>query len=147
MKTKPKKSTEPRNHEALRKSAESSPKAEHTSKESTKKSGPRKRAKHEPGHTRIPENVPNRVQRALHLSNKERLKHGTKNKDGIFQDKKKGVILVSGSAGRIGAALVKALGDDYHIVGFELMSVLYASAQEELVPVDVSSPKSVAQAF
>lgn len=60
---------------------------------------------------------------------------------------KKGVIVVTGSAGRIGAALVKKLGPDYDIIGFELMNALYASANEELVPVDVSSEESVKAAF
>lgn len=61
--------------------------------------------------------------------------------------KKKGIILVSGSSGRIGASLIKRLGHDYHIVGFELMNALYASANEELVPMDISSVESVTQAF
>ena len=63
------------------------------------------------------------------------------------KDSKKGVILISGSAGRIGSSLVRALGDEYHIVGFELSHALYASANEELVPLDVSSKESVMQAF
>ena len=67
--------------------------------------------------------------------------------EGNLTKKKKGVILVSGSSGRIGTSLIKQLGNDYHIVGFELMKALYASANEELVPVDVSSPESVTQAF
>ncbi|MFN0065514.1 MAG: NAD-dependent epimerase/dehydratase family protein [Chlamydiales bacterium] len=59
----------------------------------------------------------------------------------------KGVILVTGSAGRVGAAVIKRLGDKYRIVGFELMKALYASANEELVPCDISSEESVAQAL
>lgn len=61
--------------------------------------------------------------------------------------KKKGVILITGSAGRIGSALAKRLGDEYEIVGFELMKAIYASPNEELVPLDVTSEESVAQAF
>lgn len=60
-------------------------------------------------------------------------------------DKK--VILVTGSCGRIGAAIVKKLGRDFRIVGFELLKALYASANEELVPCDISSDESVHQAL
>ncbi len=59
----------------------------------------------------------------------------------------KEVILVTGSAGRIGAALCKRLGDKYRIVGFELVKALYASANEELVPMDITSDESVLQAM
>lgn len=59
----------------------------------------------------------------------------------------KGVILVTGSCGRIGAAVVKRLGQDYRMVGFELLSAFYASANEELVPCDISSDESVHQAL
>ncbi len=58
-----------------------------------------------------------------------------------------GVVIVTGSSGRIGSAVVKRLGDQYRIVGFELLKALYASANEELVPVDISSDESVVQAF
>ena len=67
--------------------------------------------------------------------------------DGSIGDLKKGVILVTGSSGRIGAALVKRLGNDYRIIGFELLRALYASSNEELVPVDISSEESLAQAM
>lgn len=59
----------------------------------------------------------------------------------------KGVILVTGSCGRIGAAVVKKLGKDYRMVGFELLKAFYASANEELVPCDISSDESVHQAL
>lgn len=59
----------------------------------------------------------------------------------------KKVIIVTGSCGRIGTAVVKRLGERYSIVGFELLQAIYASDQEELVPVDLSSDESVQQAF
>lgn len=59
----------------------------------------------------------------------------------------KGVILVTGSCGRIGAAVVKKLGQDFRMVGFELLKAFYASANEELVPCDISSDESVHQAL
>lgn len=59
----------------------------------------------------------------------------------------KGVILVTGSCGRIGAAVVKKLGNDFRMVGFELLKAFYASANEELVPCDISSDESVHQAL
>lgn len=67
--------------------------------------------------------------------------------EGNVAEKKKGVIIVTGSAGRIGSALIRKLGDEYRIVGFELLKALYASSNEELVPVDISSDESVEQAF
>ncbi len=59
----------------------------------------------------------------------------------------KDVVIVTGSCGRIGTAVVKRLGEKYSIVGFELLKAIYASASEELVPVDLSSDESVHQAF
>lgn len=59
----------------------------------------------------------------------------------------KGVILVTGSCGRIGAAVVKRLGKDFRMVGFELLKAFYASSNEELVPCDISSDESVHQAL
>jgi nucleoside-diphosphate-sugar epimerase len=59
----------------------------------------------------------------------------------------KDVIVITGSCGRIGSALCKRLGEKYQIVGFELLKALYASANEELVPVDLGSDESVTQAF
>lgn len=59
----------------------------------------------------------------------------------------KEVVLVTGSAGRVGAAVIKKLGAERRIVGFELMKALYASANEELVPCDLSSEESTAQAL
>lgn len=59
----------------------------------------------------------------------------------------KEVIIVTGSCGRIGTAIVKRLGEKYKIVGFELLKAIYASSHEELVPVDLSSDESVHQAF
>ena len=60
-------------------------------------------------------------------------------------DKK--IIIVTGSCGRIGASLIRRMSHDYRIVGFELLKALYASANEELVPVDLASDESVHQAF
>lgn len=57
------------------------------------------------------------------------------------------VILVTGACGRIGAALVKKLGQEFRVVGFELLKALYASANEELVPCDISSEESLHQAL
>ncbi|NGX62113.1 MAG: UDP-glucose 4-epimerase [Chlamydiae bacterium] len=59
----------------------------------------------------------------------------------------KKVILVTGSCGRIGANVVKKLGNEYRMVGFELLKAFYASANEELVPCDLSSDESVHQAL
>ncbi len=60
---------------------------------------------------------------------------------------KNGVVLVTGSSGRIGSAVVRRLDPNFQIVGFELLKALYAAADEELVPVDLSSDESVSQAF
>jgi nucleoside-diphosphate-sugar epimerase len=62
-------------------------------------------------------------------------------------DKKKEVVIITGSCGRIGSGTVRRLGEKYQIVGFELLKAIYASADEELVPVDLSSDESVHQAF
>ncbi|MBS0615900.1 MAG: NAD(P)-dependent oxidoreductase [Verrucomicrobia bacterium] len=59
----------------------------------------------------------------------------------------KDVIIVTGSCGRIGSAVVKRLGQNFRVVGFELLKAIYASASEELVPVDLGSDESVHQAF
>lgn len=59
----------------------------------------------------------------------------------------KEVVIITGSAGRIGSALAAKLGEKYNVVGFELLHAIYASKNEELVPVDISSDESVAQAF
>ncbi len=59
----------------------------------------------------------------------------------------KQVVIITGACGRIGANIVRKLSPDYRIVGFELLRALYASANEELVPVDLSSDESVHQAF
>lgn len=61
--------------------------------------------------------------------------------------KDRDVVIVTGSCGRIGTAIVKTLGESYSIIGFELLKAIYASNQEELVPVDLSSDESVEQAF
>ncbi|MBS0625397.1 MAG: NAD(P)-dependent oxidoreductase [Verrucomicrobia bacterium] len=60
---------------------------------------------------------------------------------------KKEVVIVTGACGRIGSNVVKKLGEKYRIVGFELLKAIYASSNEELVPVDLSSDESVFQAF
>lgn len=62
-------------------------------------------------------------------------------------DKNKGVILVTGSCGRIGIEIVKRLVPKYNMIGFELLKAFYASANEELVPCDLSSDESVHQAL
>lgn len=59
----------------------------------------------------------------------------------------KDVILVTGSCGRIGIAVVKKLSPQFRMVGFELLKAFYASANEELVPCDLSSDESVHQAL
>lgn len=64
-----------------------------------------------------------------------------------LRDRGKKVILVTGSCGRIGAAIVKKLGTEFSMVGFELLKAFYASANEELVPCDISSDESVEQAL
>jgi len=62
-------------------------------------------------------------------------------------DQGKEVIIVTGSAGRIGSNVARRLGKKYRIVGFELLKAIYASSNEELVPVDLTSDESVHQAF
>jgi nucleoside-diphosphate-sugar epimerase len=59
----------------------------------------------------------------------------------------KQVVIVTGSCGRIGANVVRKLGQKYKIVGFELLKAIYALDSEELMPVDISSDESVHQAF
>ena len=59
----------------------------------------------------------------------------------------KEIIVVTGSCGRIGTQVVKRLGEKDTILGFELLKAIYASDQEELIPVDISSDESVHQAF
>ena len=60
---------------------------------------------------------------------------------------KKDVVIVTGSCGRIGSNVVRKLDPNFQIIGFELLKALYAAADEELVPVDLSSDESVHQAF
>lgn len=60
---------------------------------------------------------------------------------------KKKIIIVTGSCGRIGRDIVRSLGQNYQMIGFELLKAFYASENEELVPVDISSDESVRQAF
>lgn len=59
----------------------------------------------------------------------------------------KQVVIVTGACGRIGTQVVRRLGREYRVVGFELPKAIYASKNEELVPVDLSSDESVNQAF
>ncbi|MDE3056309.1 MAG: NAD(P)-dependent oxidoreductase [Verrucomicrobiota bacterium] len=59
----------------------------------------------------------------------------------------KDVVIVTGACGRIGTALVHRLGEKYAIAGCELEHAIYASKKEELIPVDLTSDASVAQAF
>ncbi|MGD0664524.1 MAG: NAD(P)-dependent oxidoreductase [Rhabdochlamydiaceae bacterium] len=59
----------------------------------------------------------------------------------------KKVVIVTGACGRIGANVVRKLGTEFRVVGFELLKAIYASANEELVPVDLGSDESVHQAF
>ena len=60
-------------------------------------------------------------------------------------DKK--LVIVTGASGRIGSNVVKRLGQEFKIVGFELLKAIYSSTSEEIVPVDISSDESVEQAF
>jgi len=64
-----------------------------------------------------------------------------------MKDRSKKLVIITGSAGRIGANIAQRLGKKYQIVGFELMKAIYASANEELVPLDISSEESIHQAF
>ncbi len=67
-----------------------------------------------------------------------------------MRNRSKPPIIVTGSAGRVGASFIKKCSErypDHPIVGFELLKALYAAANEELVPVNVASEESVAQAF
>ena len=50
----------------------------------------------------------------------------------------KEIVIITGACGRIGTRVVQALGEKYHIVGFELLKAIYACAEEELVPTDLS---------
>ncbi len=59
----------------------------------------------------------------------------------------KKVVIVTGSCGRIGTQVVRKLGSEFHVVGFELLKAIYACENEELVPVDLGSDESVEQAF
>ncbi|HSX37425.1 MAG TPA: hypothetical protein VLE95_01170, partial [Chlamydiales bacterium] len=59
----------------------------------------------------------------------------------------KEVVIVTGSGGRIGASLIRRLGDRYKIIGFVLHKAVYAVPSQELVPVDLYSDESVRQAF
>lgn len=65
----------------------------------------------------------------------------------MAEQESKGVVLVTGSCGRIGAAVVRKLGNEFRMVGFELLKAFYASASEELVPCDISSDESLHQAL
>ena len=56
-------------------------------------------------------------------------------------------MIVTGSCGRIGTQVVRKLGSEFHVVGFELLKAIYACENEELVPVDLGSDESVEQAF
>lgn len=66
-----------------------------------------------------------------------------KSTDGRHHDTKP-IILLTGAAGGIGTALVKALQDAYHVIGLDLEGT---EAACELFPVDLSSPESVALAL
>lgn len=59
----------------------------------------------------------------------------------------KEIILVTGSSGRIGTEIVKKLGTENQIVGFDLLKAIYPTDNEELLAVDMGSDESVAQAF
>lgn len=58
----------------------------------------------------------------------------------------KGLILVTGAAGRIGQKVIKQL-EGYDIVGFEKSHLAYTSEREEVIPCDLSNKESVALAF
>lgn len=55
---------------------------------------------------------------------------------------KKPLVLITGSEGRIGRAIVAALGDDYRIVGFEQK----CDSSSNCISVDISSEEAVAHA-
>lgn len=59
----------------------------------------------------------------------------------------KELVIITGACGRIGSAVVKKLADKYQVVGFELHKAVYGCPVEELVPTDLGSDESVAQAF
>ncbi len=59
----------------------------------------------------------------------------------------KDLIIITGSGGRIGRALVKRLQDQYAIVGLELVGALQPTGNEEVVGVDISSSDSVDKAM
>ncbi len=59
----------------------------------------------------------------------------------------KDVVLITGSGGRIGKALINKLDDGYDIVGCELNNASNPSPQEDRVVVDISSPDSLAKAL
>jgi nucleoside-diphosphate-sugar epimerase len=56
----------------------------------------------------------------------------------------KGTILVTGSSGLIGAAVVNRLGDEYRVVGFDLKGPPHPPPAAECVCVDLTSDASVA---
>lgn len=59
----------------------------------------------------------------------------------------KKIIIVTGAGGRIGTNVVRTLGVEYHIIGFDLQSAIHASKNEKLFPIDLGSDESVHQAF
>ncbi len=59
----------------------------------------------------------------------------------------KGVVIVTGSCGRIGAHVVKRLDPSFQLVGFELKKMACTTAHEEFVCVDLTSDESVNKAF
>jgi nucleoside-diphosphate-sugar epimerase/uncharacterized membrane protein len=61
--------------------------------------------------------------------------------------KRKGVVIVTGSSGFIGAATVKRLAADFTVVGFDQSLPPHPPAEAESVPVDLTSDTSIAAAL
>ncbi len=62
-------------------------------------------------------------------------------------EEQKELIIMTGACGRIGKALIRQLGEEYHIIAMDLLGQLSAVGKEELLAVDLSSDDSVYQAF
>lgn len=61
--------------------------------------------------------------------------------------KKKDVVIVTGSAGRIGSRIVDRLSADFSVVGLEHPKVMQKGREERKISVDLADEKSVASAF
>lgn len=60
---------------------------------------------------------------------------------------KKDVIIVTGSAGRIGSRIVDRLSRDFSVIGLEQPKVVQKGHEEKKICVDLADDKSVAEAF